>query len=177
MAEFGAQPFQDLGRGSDDPALATHPHDQRRQDGELVVLDRRLEQVGHQLGSGAPAEGTQPKFLLACDRMPLPGPLGREIGVEAFGQHVELVGDEGQQRHGRPLAGPQRAAGIAQEAEHQRVAEAVVVAAAAPGGGQVSLGQREVAHQVALVRRRLEQLRDLGFAQSLPTRHACLPVP
>ena len=49
-----------------------------------------------------------------------------------------------------------------------------MVAAAAPDRGKVSVGQRVVADQLTLRRRRLEQLRDLGFAQSLPSRHSCL---
>ena len=106
--------------------------------------------------------------------MALPVPLRREIFVDAVRKNLDLLGNERQQRGRRPLAGAQRAARETQVAEHQRVAETVVVAAAAPDRGEVSVGQRVVAYQLTLLRRRLEQLRDLGFAQSLPSRHSCL---
>ena len=62
----------------------------------------------------------------------------------------------------------------AQVAEHQRVTEPIVVTAAAPDRGEVSVGQRVVADQLTLLSRRLEQLRELRFAQSLSSRHSCL---
>ena len=54
------------------------------------------------------------------------------------------------------------------------MAEAVVVAAAALDGGQVRSRQCVVAHQLALIRGRIEQLRSLDVTQSLPSRHSCL---
>ena len=52
-----------------------------------------------------------------------------------------------------------------------------MISAAAPDRSEIGLRQREVAHQVALLGRRIEQLRDLGFVQSLPSRHSCLLEP
>ena len=92
-------------------------------------------------------------------------------------KNVDLLGDERQQRGRRSLAGAQRTAGIAQVAKHQRVTEAVVIAAAAPNRGEVRVGQRVVADQLTLIRRRIEQRGDLGFGQLLPSRHSCLPGP
>ena len=58
----------------------------------------------------------------------------------------------------------ERAARETQVAEHERIAEAVVIAAAASDRDEVSgCGQRVMADQFALFRRRLEQLRRVGF--------------
>ena len=108
--------------------------------------------------------------------MSLPVPFRREISVKAVRKSLDLICNERQQRNWRPLAGAQRAAGEAQVAEHQRVAEPIVIAATAPDRDEVSVGQRVMADQFALFRRRLEQLRDLGFAQSLPSRHLSLLI-
>src|SRR3954462_9533956 len=59
-------------------------------------------------------------------------------------------------------------------AEHERMAETVVIAAAAPDHDEISSGQREMTHQLTLLRRWVKQLCDLGFAQSLSWRHPCL---
>src|SRR3954447_17672614 len=58
--------------------------------------------------------------------------------------------------------------------EHECMAEAVVIAAAAPDCGEISSGQREMTHQLTLLRRWVKQLCDLGFAQSLSSCHSCL---
>ncbi len=103
--------------------------------------------------------------------MTLSVPFGREIRVDAVRKHIELVGNEGQQRRRWMLAGAQRATGKAQIAKHRPVAETVMIATAAADRGKISFGQRAVAHQLALLSRRLEQFRDLGFVQPLPSRH------
>jgi hypothetical protein len=115
-------------------------------------------------------------LLLALDRVPLPVSLGREIFVDAVGKNIDLRRDERQHGRGRPFTGTQCAARETQVAEHQRIAEAIVIAAAATARGKIGFGQRIVAHQLTLFRRRFEQLCDLGFVQSLPSRHACLLI-
>ena len=95
VAKFGAEPFQGLGRRDDDPMIAAGLHHQPGQDGELVVLDRRAKQRVRQFGRGVPAEGAQPEPRLALDGVALPGPLRREIAIEAVRQDVNLGRDEG----------------------------------------------------------------------------------
>lgn len=149
-------------------------HHRSRQEGEPIVLDRLREQRLCHLSGSKPAERAQPELLLALDRVALPVPLRREIFVDAVRKNLDLICNEHQQRGRRSLADAQCAAREAQVAEHQRVTEPVVIAAAAPDRGKISIGQRVVADQLTLLRRRLEQLRELRFAQSLPSRHSCL---
>src|SRR6202012_4867101 len=104
--------------------------------------------------------------------MALPVPFRRKVFVNAVWKSVDLICNERQQWNWWPLAGAQSAAGEAQVAEHQRVAEPIVIAATASDCDEVTVGQRVMADQFALFRRRLEQLRVLGFAQSLPSRHS-----
>ncbi len=174
VAQVGTEPFKRLGRGRHDAALPAGLHDQTGQHGELVVLDGLREQRVQQLGEGATAKRAQAEVLLALHGMALPAPLGLDVFAYRTRHSADLLGHELHHGSGRALAGPQCAAGLAQVAEHQRVAEPVVVAAAALGCGQV-LGRHGVmAHQLALLNGRVEQLRELGFTQLLPSRHSCL---
>lgn len=132
------------------------------------------EQPILQFSGGAPAERAQPELILALDRVALPVPLRPEILVDAVRKNLDLICNERQQRNWWPLAGAQCAAGETQVAEHQRVAEPIVIATAAADRGQIGVGQRVVADQFTLLHRRLEQIRYLDFAQSLPSRHSCL---
>ncbi len=174
MAQISAQTLQRCRRRDDDAARAARLHHRSRQEGEPIVLDRLREQRLCHLSGSKPAERAQPELLLALDRVALPVPLRREIFVDAVRKNLDLICNEHQQRGRRSLADAQCAAREAQVAEHQRVTEPVVIAAAAPDRGKISIGQRVVADQLTLLRRRLEQLRDLCFAQSLPSRHSCL---
>lgn len=132
------------------------------------------QQFFNQLGGRTGAKRPKAKLFLAFDRLTLAAPLGGEVVVDHIRQNLDLVRDESQQRRRWPLAGAQRTAGKTQVAKHERVAEAVVVAAAAPDRCKVGGGQGEVAHQFALICRRVEQLRNLDVTQSLPSRHSCL---
>ena len=76
---------------------------------------------------------------------------------------------------GRLFAGTQFAARITQVAKHERMTKPVWVATAASDRSQVGVGQRIVAHQFALIGRRIEQLHDLGVGQMLSSCHSCLP--
>ena len=167
MAQISAQTLQRCRRRDDDAACAARLHHRFRQEGEPIVLDRLREQRLRQLSGSTLAKRAQPKLLLALDRVALPVPFRREIFVDAVRKSLDLICNEHQQRGRRSLADAQCAAWEAQVAEHQRIAEPVVVAAAAPDRGEVSVGQRVVADQLTLLRRRLEQLRELRFAQSL----------
>jgi hypothetical protein len=115
-----------------------------------------------------------PELFLALDGMTLTVPFGGEVVVHRFGKNSDLLSDKSEQRRRRALAGAQSAARIAQIAKRERVAETVVIPAAAQNRRNVSRGQREVPNQLALVGGGIEQLRDLRFAQSLPSRHSCL---
>jgi hypothetical protein len=84
------------------------------------------------------------------------GPLRGQILVDGVRKNPDLVSDECKQVGWRSLAGAQRTTGEAQVAEHERMAEAVVIAAAAPDHDEVSRGQREMTHQLTLLRRRIE---------------------
>jgi len=63
------------------------------------------------------------------------------------------------------------ATGIAQIAKHQGIAEAAVIAAAAPNHRQVIFGERVIAHQATLFSRRIKQRGDLRFGQFLSSCH------
>ena len=104
-------------------------------------------------------------------------PLGDEILVDTIRKHLDLFGEETDQRRRRPLTGPQSAAGIVEIAEHEPIAEAIGIAPAAQNRREVRCRQRKVTDQLTLLDGGIEQLRDLCFAQSLPWRHSCLPTP
>lgn len=109
--------------------------------------------------------------------MRLAAAFGSSRAVERVRDDVDLFGDEVQQGRGRPFAGAQRAAGVVEVAEHQRVTETVVVATAAPDGGEIRSGESVVAHQLTLLGGRVEQRADLRLAQLLPSRHSMPPAP
>jgi hypothetical protein len=109
-----------------------------------------------QFGGGALPKGAKSKSLLALDRLTLTGPLRGQIRVDGVRKNPDLVSDECKQVGWRSLAGAQRTTGEAQVAEHERMAETVVIAAAAPDHAEVSSGQREMTHQLTLLRRRIE---------------------
>ena len=177
VAEVSAQPLQRHGRWDDDTALTARLHHQFGQKGKPIVLDRWGEQHAFQRGSEVLAERAQSKLLLAIDDVTLPVPIRGEIFVDDIRKNVDLISNERQQSSGRPLTGTQRAARQTQITEHQCVAETVVIPTTTPDRYEISFGEREVAHQLTLLCRRLEQLCYLDLAQSLPARHSCLPEP
>src|SRR3954469_5426665 len=174
VAEFSAKPLQGGRCRDDNLALAARLHHQLGQRGEPVVLDRLRQESICQFGGGALPKGAKSKSLLALDRLTLTGPLRGQIRVDGVRKNPDLVSDERKQGGWRSLAGAQRTTGEAQVAEHQCMAEAVVIAAAAPDRGEISSGQREMTHQLTLLRRWVKQLCDLGVAQSLSSCHSCL---
>src|SRR5271166_2334352 len=177
VAEVSAQPLQRHGRWDGDAALTARLHHHFGQEGKPIVLDRWDEQRAFQLGCGVLAERAQPKLLLALDDVTLPVPIRGEIFVDGIRKNVDLISDERQQSSRRPLTGTQRATRETQITEHQCVAETVMIPTATPDRCEISFGEREVAHQLTLLGRRLKQLRYLDFAQSLPARHSGLPEP
>ena len=130
------------------------------------------EQGVQQFGVGATAKRAQAEVLLALDSVALPAPFGLDVFVDCTRDGADLLGHERHHGSGRAFAGPQRAAGMTQVAKHYRIAEPVVVAAAALGRGQIFGRHGVVAHQFALLDRRVEQLCKLGFTQLLPSRHS-----
>ena len=174
MTQIGTKPFQRCRRRHDNRPLATRLHHQFGQKREAVILDRSCEQHIGQLCTGAPPERTKSELLLAQDRMPLSTAVRREILVDAARKHVDLRRHERQQGRRRPLASAERASGKAQVAEHQCISQTVLIAAATPDCHKIRVGERVVPDQFTLRRRRLEQRRDLGFVQLLPSRHVSL---
>src|SRR3954469_4127109 len=174
VAEFSAKPLQGGRRRDHNLALAARLHHLLGQIGELIVLDRLRQESICQFGGGASPKGAKAKSLLAFDRLTLTGPLRGQILVDGVRKNPDLVSDERKQGGRRSLAGAQRTTGEAQVAEHERMAEAVVIAAAASDRDEVSSGQCEMTHQLTRLRRWVKQLCDLGFAQSLSSCHSCL---
>src|SRR3954469_7954229 len=156
VAEFSAKPLQGGRRRDHNLALAARLHHQLGQRGEPIVFDRLRQESISQFGGGASPKGAKAKSLLALDGLTLTGPLRGQIRVDSVRKNPDLVSDERKQDGRRSLAGAQRTTGEAQVAEHERMAEAVVIAAAAPDRGEISRGQREMTHQLTLLRRRIE---------------------
>ena len=102
-------------------------------------------------------------------------PISLEIAVQRVWENPDLIGNKSQHLRGRLFAGTQFAARITQVAKHERMTKPVWVATAASDRSQVGVGQRIVAHQFALIGRRIEQLHDLGVGQMLSSCHSCLP--
>ncbi len=174
MAQVGAEPFERRGCGRHDATIPAGQHYQPGQDGQLVVFNGLREQDVKQFGVGATARRAQAEVLLALYGVALSAPFGLDVFVDHVWHNTDLLGHEPHHGSGRALGGPQRAAGVAQVAEHQRITEPVVVATAPLGRGQVLRRQGEMAHQFALLGRRVEQLRKLGLTQLLPSRHSGL---
>lgn len=63
---------------------------------------------------------------------------------------------------------------MAHVAEHERIAETVLIATAAPDHGEVRRGQCAMAHQLALIGWRVEQRGEQGSGQNLSSRHSGL---
>ena len=156
IAQVDAEAFEAPGRWDDDPALSAFLHDQLGQIRQPVILNRVRQQPASQLGGRARAEGTEPKSVLQFRSVPPTVLLEDEIIVDGFRPDIDLLGNKRDQRSRRPFTDAQGTPGIAQVAKHQRVAEAVVIAATAPDRGEIRLGQRVVAHQLTLICRRIE---------------------
>ena len=139
VAEHGADPLECGRRRNDDPALPACLHHQLGQMGEPIILNGLRQKGACQFGCGTVAERTKPELLLAFDGMTLAVPLRREILVHRVRKNPDLLGDECEQGRRRSLAGAQRSAGVAQVAEHESVAEAVVISAAAPDCSEIGL--------------------------------------
>ena len=128
-----------------------------------------------QFRRGVFPEGAEPKPVLQFGGMPAAVLLGGEVVIDGPRPHIDLVGDERDQGRRRPLIRPQRPSWMAQIAQHQRVAEAAVIASAAPSHREIRLGQRVIAHQLAPVRGRIEERGDLGLGQLLSAHRSCSP--
>lgn len=141
---------------------------------EPVILDGVGQQPRRQLGTRARAEGTEAQPLLQLCGMTPTILLRCQILLNGFGQDIDLVGDKRDQGGGRSLVGSQRPAGMTQVAQHDSVAEAAMVAAAAADDRDVAIGQCVVTDQLALVGRWIIERGDLRFRQLLPSSHAPL---
>jgi hypothetical protein len=142
-----------------------------------IVLNRVRQQPAGQFVRGTRAEGTEPQPVLHFGYMALSVALCGEIVVNGFRKDIDLLCDEREKRPWRSLARLQRAAGVTEITEHEGLAETVMIATTAPDHRHIRGGQRVMAHQLTLLCRRVEQRRDLGFGQLLPSRHPCLLGP
>ena len=139
-----------------------------------VVLHRLRQKLLHQLRRRVLAEVTKSDLLLALDGLTLPVPFICKILINRCWEHADLFCNKFEHGRGRPFADLQSPARIAQVATHESEAQAVVVATTAGDGSQVGFRQCIMPDQLTLLGRRIEQLRNLDFAQSLPSRHSCL---
>jgi len=105
---------------------------------------------------GVLPEGAQPKPVLQFGGMPAAILLGGKVVIDDFRPHIDLFSNKQDQNRWRPLVGPQRPPRIAEVAQHQRVAEATVITAAAPDHREIRLGQRVMANQITLLPGRFE---------------------
>jgi hypothetical protein len=142
---------------------------------EPVVLYSMRQQPLRQLGAKTRVERTQPEAALQLGRVPPARLLRRHPGLDAIGANVDLIGHERDQRGRRAFIGVQVTTRVAQQAQHQSIAEAAVIAAAALDHGQVGLGERVVPYHVTLFGRRIEQRGELRCGQFLSSRHVLSP--
>jgi len=136
------------------------PH-QQQEAKRMREKDGPRQQPRRQFGRGSRPERTQPQPVLQLGGMASTVPLGRQVLVDRVRTDLDLLGNKREKRSRRTLTGPQRTTGIAQVAKHQCLTETIVVAATPPVRGEVRLREREVAHEFALLSRRIIQLRDL----------------
>ena len=178
IAQLDAEPLECAGRRDDDPALPAFLHHQPGQMSEPVVLDRMRQQ---------PAGQTRRPDACRRDET-RDGPAIRPHGAVGSAPQRDNRRWPPEERRsarrrtresGRGGRSPRVSGrpGIAQVAKHQRVTETIMIATAAPDRGEVRGGQCVVAHQLTLIRRRIEQRGDLGFGQLLSSHHSCLPDP
>src|SRR5208283_1020215 len=97
-----------------------------------------------------------------------------KVFVKSLRRSINLAGDERDKGRWRPLIGLQGPAWMTQISEHERIAETVLIATASLDHGEVRGGKRVMAHQLALISRRIEQRRELGSSQNLLSRHSGL---
>src|SRR5271166_3822985 len=174
MTHLNAEALECGRPGEDDPTAPTLLQYQPGQMNKPFVLDGARQQPRRQCRGGAWPKRTQPQPILQLGGMAPAVPLGSQILVDGFWKNVELFSDECDERFRWSLAGLQRATGIAQVAQHERMTEAVVIATTTPDRRDVGVRKCVVAHELSLVDRWIEQRHDLVFAQLLPSRHSCL---
>jgi len=142
---------------------------------EKPVIFYRLRQEGIcQFRRRALAKETQTKLLLALDRMALAVPICGKVSIYRIWEYLDLISNEFEEGDRRSFSNTQSPAGITQIATHQSVTQAILVPMTAPNGDQVSFGQGIMTNQFTLFGRRVKQLRNLRFTQSLPSRQSCL---
>jgi hypothetical protein len=155
-AELDAEAFEAPRRRDDDAPLAAFLHDQLGEMEEAVVLKGlRMKGLG-EFRRGVLPEGAQPKPVLQFGSMPAAILLGGKVVIDASRPHIDLFSNKQDQNRWRPLVGPQRPPRMAEVAQHQRVAEATVITAAAPDHREIRLGQRVMANQITLLHGRFE---------------------
>jgi hypothetical protein len=172
-AEIATEAFEAPRRRNDNLSPAALLHNQLGQMKEAIVLEGlRMKGLG-EFGRGVFSEGAEP--VLQFGGMPAAILLGDEIAIDGLRMHVDLFGDKrDQRRRGRSLVRSDRP-WVAQVAQHQRIAEAAVIAAAAPDHRAVRLRQRVMANQLTWLRGRIGQCGDLGLARLLSAHCSCSP--
>src|SRR5271165_548159 len=150
MTHLNAEALECGRPGEDDPTAPTLPQYQPSQMNKPFVLDGARQQPRRQCRGGAWPKRTQPQPILQLSGMAPAVPLDSQILVDGFWKNVELFSDECDERFRWSLAGLQRATGIAQVAQHERMTEAVVIATTTPDRRDVGVRQCIVAHDDVL---------------------------
>jgi len=174
-AQITAEAFKAPRRRNDDPPAAALLHDQLGQTEQAIIFDgMRMEGFG-KFGRSMFSEGAEPQSVLQFSGMPATVLLGGEIAVEGLRMCIDLFGDKYGQRCRRPLIGSQRPPRMTQVAQHQRITEAAVIAAAAPDHREIRPRQHVMADQLMRLRGRIVQRGDLGLGQLLSVHRSCSP--
>ena len=142
----------------------------RRRGGTTTGAAQGRQRRARREGGG----GGQP--VLQFSGMPAAVLLGGEIAVDRLRPHIDLFGDKGDQRRRRPLIGPQRPPRMTQVAQHQRITETAMIAAAAPDHREIRLRQHVMANQLTRLRKWIVQRGDLGLGQLLSAHRSCSPA-
>ena len=140
IAGLDAKPLEGAGRWDNDPAPPALLHHQPGEMGKPVVLDRVRQQPAGQIGGRTRPEGPKPETVLQFGRMAPSVPLRGEIVLDRLRKSVNLLGDKQQKRPRWLFARLQRTPRVAQIAKHEGVAEAIMIATAAPDRGKVRSG-------------------------------------
>ncbi len=132
MTHLSAEALECCWPRKNDPALLALRHDQAGQVGQPIVLDGLWQQPRREFRSRACSKRTKPQPVLQFSGMAPAVPFRGERLVDGAGKDAGLFSHEGEKRSGWPFTGAEWAARVAQVAEHDCVAEAVMIAAAAP---------------------------------------------
>jgi hypothetical protein len=136
---------------------SSRPNYQFGQMGKLTILNRVRQQPTGQFSGRACAKRAKPKPILQFRSMTPTVLFRNEIVVDGFRQNINLLTNKRDKSSRRSFGGVQRTTGVTLVAQHNRIAEAVVVTTAALDHCNVYIEQCVVAHQLTLIGKRVEQ--------------------